>query len=137
MIIDYVNSGGLDLSKEALWASVVQRTAKLQASKVGDLEKSCYLAKVEPKEGSPGLSPEWWDHRKVWLITTLQPFNLQRLTVTLIKNLLSDQEPSSTFRIGFALSKKPNFNSFYLLGVWYSFSETVDSILKYIISSQH
>ena len=38
-IRDYVNKRGLDLSKEVLWVSVGQRTAKLQAVKVGDLRK--------------------------------------------------------------------------------------------------
>ena len=32
---DYVNRGGLDLSKEVLWVSVGQLAAKLQAVKVG------------------------------------------------------------------------------------------------------
>ena len=31
---DYVNKGGLDLSKEVLWVSVGQRAADLQAVKV-------------------------------------------------------------------------------------------------------
>ena len=39
MVKDYCNSGGLDLSKEVLWVSVGQRTAKLQFVKVGDLKK--------------------------------------------------------------------------------------------------
>ena len=37
--IDCVNKGGLDLSKEALWVSVGQRAAVLQAVKVGGQKK--------------------------------------------------------------------------------------------------
>ena len=37
--IDCVNKGGLDLSKEVLWDSVVQRAAVLQAVKVGGQKK--------------------------------------------------------------------------------------------------
>ena len=37
--IDCVNKGGLDLSKEVLWASVGQRAAVLQAVKVGGQKK--------------------------------------------------------------------------------------------------
>ena len=40
-------------------------------------------------------------------------------------DILSDQETSSLFRIGFALSKWPHFNSVYLLGVFTVFSATV------------
>ena len=36
---DWVNKGGLDLSKELLWVSVGQRAAELGAVKVGGLKK--------------------------------------------------------------------------------------------------
>ena len=36
---DWVNKGGLDLSKEELWVSVVQRAPELQAVKVGGQQK--------------------------------------------------------------------------------------------------
>ena len=36
---DWVNKGGLDLSKEVLWVSVGQRVAELQAVKVGGQKK--------------------------------------------------------------------------------------------------
>ena len=38
-IRDYGNKRGLDLSKEVLWVSVGQKTAKLQVVKVGELKK--------------------------------------------------------------------------------------------------
>ena len=38
---DYVNKGGLDISKEVLWISVGQRAADLQAVKVGGQKKFC------------------------------------------------------------------------------------------------
>ena len=37
---DYVNKGGLDLSKEIWWVSVGQRGAELPAVKVGGLKKN-------------------------------------------------------------------------------------------------
>ena len=43
--IDCVNKGGLDLSKEVLWASVGQRAAVLQAVKVGGQKKFCRSAR--------------------------------------------------------------------------------------------
>ena len=39
LIRDYVNRGGLDLSKEVLWVSVGQRAPELQAVKVGGQQK--------------------------------------------------------------------------------------------------
>ena len=57
-----VNRRGLDLSKEVLSVSVGQRTAKAQAFKVGDLQKSCRSARVEPTAGCLGSSPGRWDH---------------------------------------------------------------------------
>ena len=44
---DYFNKRGLDLSKEVLWVSVGEWTAKLQAVKVGYLKKSCRVAVVD------------------------------------------------------------------------------------------
>ena len=58
---------------------------------------------------------------KVWLATTLQTFNLQRLTVPFLKDLnliywLSlFEETRGILKIGFALSKWPHFNSAYVL----------------------
>ena len=43
---DHKNRGGLDLTKVVLWASVVQKTANIQAVTFGDLKKSCSLASV-------------------------------------------------------------------------------------------
>ena len=37
---DYFNKGGLDLSKQVLWVSVVQLASKLQAVNVGGLKKN-------------------------------------------------------------------------------------------------
>ena len=49
-----VNRRGLDLSKEVLWVSVGQRTAKLQVVKVGDLKK---ILPLEPHECGLGSIP--------------------------------------------------------------------------------
>ena len=51
--IDCVNKGGLDLSKEVLWASVGQRAAVLQAVKVGGQKKFCRSA----LRGQSGFEP--------------------------------------------------------------------------------
>ena len=58
----FINGRDLDLSKEVLWVSVDQRTAKLQAVKVGDLKKILPPAGVEPNLDGQGLSPGQWDH---------------------------------------------------------------------------
>ena len=44
--INCVNKGGLDLSKEVLWASVGQRAAVLQAVKVGGQKKILLISPV-------------------------------------------------------------------------------------------
>ena len=56
----------------------------------------------------------------------MQPFDLQKLIVSLQKylnlprNALPDHHTGSNFRIGFALSNRPHFNSAYLLRVLFS-----------------
>ena len=60
---------------------------------------------------------DYWIIFKVWMTVTLQPFDLQRLTVPLWKdldpfdNIASAQETDSILKIGFALSKWPNYNN--------------------------
>ena len=49
---DYVYRKGLDLSKEALFCFVSQRTAKLQVLKVGDLKK------ILPLDGRLGFQSQ-------------------------------------------------------------------------------
>ena len=49
--MNYVNKGGLDLSKEVLWVSVGQRVAELRAVKVGGLQKN---SADQPCAGNPG-----------------------------------------------------------------------------------
>ena len=58
--IDCVNKRSLDLSKEVLWVSVGQRTAKIQAVKVRDLKMILPLADIEPNAGGPGSSSGRW-----------------------------------------------------------------------------
>ena len=53
--IDCVNKGGLDLSKEVLWASVGQRAAVLQAVKVGGQKKILPIARVRTRIARAGL----------------------------------------------------------------------------------
>ena len=55
LVRKYVNRRGL--SKEVLWVSISQRTAKLQAVKFGDLKKFCRSVRVKPLKGILGLSP--------------------------------------------------------------------------------
>ena len=45
---DYFNRTSLDLSKEALWVSVVKKAAELQAVKVVGQKKFYHSARVEP-----------------------------------------------------------------------------------------
>ena len=56
-IENYINRGGLHISKEVLCFSVGQRTAKLQIVKVGDLKKILRSVRVEPNTGGLGSSP--------------------------------------------------------------------------------
>ena len=58
--IDCVNKGGLDLSKEVLWASVGQRAAVLQAVKVGGQKKFCRSALRGQSGFEPGRSAEFF-----------------------------------------------------------------------------
>ena len=48
---NWVNKGGLDLSKEVLWVSVGQMAAELPAIKVGGLKKN---SAERPGAGDPG-----------------------------------------------------------------------------------
>ena len=59
---DWVNKGGLDLSKEVLWVSVDQRAAVLQAVKVGGQKK---ILPISPRAGNPGS--DWGDRQKFFL----------------------------------------------------------------------
>ena len=62
MINNNVDRGGLDLSKEVLWVSVGQKTAKLQVVTVGDLKEILLLGWSQNNWGGLGLSPRQWDH---------------------------------------------------------------------------
>ena len=52
---DWVNKGGLDLSKEVLWVSVHQRAAVLQAIKVRGKKKILPIAPVRTRIARAGL----------------------------------------------------------------------------------
>ena len=52
--IDFVNKGGLDLSKEALWVSAGQRAAVLWAVKVGGKKKVLLISLVRAKRVRTG-----------------------------------------------------------------------------------
>ena len=77
---EWVNKGGLGLSKEVLWVSVGQRGAKLPAVKVGGLKKNsaCWLRGFET-----GRTAEFFSHLQLWQLAALLPFDLQRPTVHL------------------------------------------------------
>ena len=49
---DWVNKGGLDLSKEVLWVSVGQRVADLRAVKVGGHQKNSADRPIAGEAGS-------------------------------------------------------------------------------------
>ena len=58
---DCVKKGGLDLSKEALWVSVGQRAAVLQAVKVGGQKKKFCRSALRGQSGfEPGRSAEFF-----------------------------------------------------------------------------
>ena len=98
--------GGLEVSKKLLWVFVGQIAVKL-ALKVGYLKKVLPLSPL-----STGNEQSRFDIiLKVWGTATLQPFNLQRLTAPLLKdlnpivNIFSYQKTDRILKIGFALSK--------------------------------
>ena len=68
---DWVNKRGLDLSKEVLWASGGQRTAKLQVIKVGDLKKILPRGQSRTKRMRPGFES--------WTIRSSSKFNRPQL----------------------------------------------------------
>ena len=55
---NYVNKGGLNLSKEVLWVSVGQKTAVLWAVKVGGKKKFCRSARHRQVSFKPGVAEE-------------------------------------------------------------------------------
>ena len=48
---DWVNKGGLDLSKEVLWVSVGQMAAELPAIKVGGLKENSVAEPITSESG--------------------------------------------------------------------------------------
>ena len=57
---DYFNRRSLDLSKEALWVSVVKKATELQAVKVGGQKKFYHSARVEPNSLLQGQAAEFF-----------------------------------------------------------------------------
>ena len=72
----YFNRGVLDISKDVLWVSVGQRTAKLQAVKVGDLRKILLHGRTRTKRGRPGFES--------WTIRSSSKFDSPQLCSPLI-----------------------------------------------------
>ena len=64
LIRQYGNRRGLDISKEAMWISVCERAAKLQAFNVGGLKEILPLGQCRTTPCCPGLSPEQLDYAK-------------------------------------------------------------------------
>ena len=92
--------------------SVGQRAAKLLAVKVGGLKKKSVARPWPHLNHSVAFKNAWGQIiLKVSWLVTLQPFNLQRFTLPLWKDLnflcyiLSDKETGSIIKIDFALSK--------------------------------
>ena len=48
---------------------------------------NCYSARVEPLESGWGSTLGQWDHLESLMTITLQPFDLQRLTIPLWKDI--------------------------------------------------
>ena len=56
--IDWLNKGGLDLSKEVLYVSISQRATELPAIKVGGLKKILLLGQSRTTQGRPGFDSQ-------------------------------------------------------------------------------
>ena len=67
---DYVNRGGLDLSKKELWVSAGQRAVELLAVKIGGKKKFCCSAQFGPNLPKPGQMAEFFQTSKLdgWLL---------------------------------------------------------------------
>ena len=136
---DWVNKWGLDLSKEVLWVSLCQRAAKLQAVKVGGWS---YCPGIEP--GLRSCGPRWAAWQDFFQISNFDSLYFCRPLIYRDPQYLfgkiktspvdkkSVQKTSSIFRIGFAWSKWPHFNSAYELGVLIVSSATVNGLKKII-----
>ena len=76
-----VNKGGLDLSKNVLWASVGQGAADLRAVKVGGQRENLPIGPLQAKRVRTGpIGRIFFDHQ-LWQLIDLLPFKLQRPTV--------------------------------------------------------
>ena len=133
----YVNKRGLELSKEVLWVSVGQRTAKIQAVKVGDLKKILPICRTRTKRGRPGFeswtirSPSKFDRPQLCSsLTHRHPQYLFWKIQTSSVDRVSVLEANCILKIGFELSKWPHFNRAYVLGVLTVFSVTVNGGLQ-------
>ena len=133
LVRQYFNRRDLDLSKGVMWVSVDQRASRLRSTK---LEHNPIV-----QDSNPG---RWWVVRHwpsgrisfrppKWKLVTLQPFNLQRSTVplwkdlNLFKNISSTQRTNRIIKMSFTVSKWPHLHR-----APYSFSETVWSFKKSI-----
>ena len=133
---DWVNRWGLDLSKEVLWVSVCQRAAKLQAVKVGGWS---YRPGIKPRPHSCGArwaEAGFFSDLQLWHLVVLQPLDIQRLTVPLLKDLnlicwlIFFQESRGILKIGFALSKWPYLHRAYVVSVALKSHTTVPWVSK-------
>ena len=114
------------LSKEVLWVSVGQLASKLQPVKVRALKKILLRGTSRVRVAQGWLSGRIFFYLKLWQPVALLPFDLQRLTVPLWKDLdhvviiVSAQKTDSISKKNFALSKWLNIHRAQLLGVSHS-----------------
>ena len=109
---NYVNKGGLDLSKEVLWVYVGQRAAKIPAFKVGGLKKKSAVwprphsnksAQIQVRPGS-NHSQSLIAGNFAALLPTDPKFSAMK-DLNPLKIVSKVQEASIILRVGFALSK--------------------------------
>ena len=80
---DWVNKGGLDLSKEVLWVSVGQNAADIQTVKVGDQKTILPNSQVRTRFARNGPIGRIFFDLQLLQPVDLLPFDLQRPTVPL------------------------------------------------------
>ena len=108
---NWVNKGGLDLSKEVLWVSVDQRAAVLQAVKVGGQKKILPIAPVRTR------------------ITRAGPFGrIFFKPPTLMAGSSAVLWPTKTHSTSLERSKPPLLTQ--------TLSKSVEALLMYFISAQ-
>ena len=122
--------------KAVIWFSLGQRASKLQAIKVGGLKKksanrprpySNHSAQIQLFLGSNHSQTLTASNFEALLTTN--PILTALKDLNLLKKHIKNQEANKNYKLGFALSKRPQVNSVYLVRVPFLTSIAVCGII--------